>query len=126
MDRLCVLNLDEAVLVDRGQIAQLYAQLGESGAENVVCRAMEELAIRLAHSECLYREEKIVEMRKCVRSMRAIAEQIGMQTLAGVAKDVVNCIDMNDQNALAATLARLLRIGEQSLTEIWDLQDLSI
>ena len=36
------------------------------------------------------------------------------------------CIDAGDRTALAATLSRLLRIGEKSLHEIWDLQDYSI
>jgi len=39
---------------------------------------------------------------------------------------VILCIDRADRVALAATLARLLRIGERSLGEMWDIQDLRI
>jgi hypothetical protein len=126
VEQVSVLQVDEAVWVNRDQLAQLYTQLGDANAENVVCRAMEELAIRLAHTEKLYRENKHEDMRKCARSMTAIAEQIGLGTLARVAKEVVSCIDDTDANAIAATFARLLRIGEQSLMEIWDIQDLSV
>ncbi len=67
-----------------------------------------------------------MDMRKSARSLVAISEQIGMTLLAQVALDVTRCIDAGDRIALAATMARLLRIGERSLSEIWDLQDLSI
>lgn len=49
-----------------------------------------------------------------------------MTALARVAGDVTRAIDANDAVATAATLARLLRVGERSLTAVWDLQDLSI
>jgi hypothetical protein len=49
-----------------------------------------------------------------------------MHTLSRVADDVTKCIDAGDQVAIAATLARLLRIGERSLTAIWDMQDVIV
>ncbi|SEQ16240.1 hypothetical protein [Thalassovita taeanensis] len=126
MDHITLLRPDEAVRLDSDQLGELYDQLGEAGAEDVVCRAMEELAARLTHAERLYRSEEQAEMRKNVRSLVGISEQIGMWSLARAAQNVINCIDAADRVALAATLARLLRIGEQSLSAVWDLQDLSI
>lgn len=116
----------EQVRVDPDQLSGLYQDLGEVAAEDIVCRAMEELALRLAHCERLYRHEDWADLRKSSRSLIAIADQIGMSKLARVANDVTQCIDANDRAALAATLSRLLRIGEGSLTAIWDLQDLTI
>lgn len=113
----------ETVRLDAGRLKQLYLQLGEAGAEDVVCRALEELATRLSMTERCHREARLEEMRKCARSLIAIAEQIGMAALARVARDVTQCIDASDRVALAATLSRLLRVGERSLDEIWDLQD---
>lgn len=121
-----LLRQKEVVRVDSDRLEDLYRQLGEAGAEDVVCRALEELAARLSHTERCYREMKWDDMRKSARSLVAIAEQIGMVLLAQVAQDVTICIDAGDRIALSATVARLLRIGEGSLTEIWDLQDLSI
>lgn len=126
LEEVSVLAQNEAVEVDAGKLEDLYRQLGDSAAEDVVCRAMEELAIRLAHTEKLYRQHRREEMRKSARSIGAIAEQVSMQLLADVARDVIACLDHCDDIALAAVLARLVRIGECSLTEIWDLQDLSI
>jgi len=116
----------ETVRLDQGRLEQLYIQLGEAGAEDVVCRALEELAVRLSHTERCFRAEEIPDMRKSARSLIAIAEQVGMVKLARVARDVTQCIDLGDEVALAATLSRLLRIGEISLHEIWDMRDYSI
>ena len=87
---------------------------------------MEELALRLSHCSRLHTAESFEELRKCARSLIAIADQIGMHVLSRVAADVILSVDMNDRTSIAATLSRLLRIGEQSLTAIWDLQDITI
>lgn len=126
MKQVTLLEQSETVCLDSERLQQLYVQLGEAGAEDVVCRALEELAVRLSHTERCHRENRWREMRKSARSLIAIAEQIGMGTLARVARDVTVCIDAHDRVAVAATLARLLRTGERSLHEIWDLQDYSI
>lgn len=126
VEQVVLLMQDERVRLDQDRLGELYAQLGEPGAEDVVCRAMEELAARLAHAARMYQQEELADLRKSARSMAAIADQIGMQLLARVARDVTACIDAGDGNGLAATLARLLRIGEGSLTAVWDLRDLSV
>jgi hypothetical protein len=116
----------ETVRVDPERLGCLYLQLGEVGAEDVVCRAIEELAVRLAHSERLWRKSDYAGLRKCTRSLIAIAEQVGMIALARVSGDITIAIDNGDTAAVGATLFRLLRIGEKSLTAVWDLQDLSV
>jgi len=126
MDQVMVLRQDEPVRMDPDRLQALYEQLGDSGAEDVVCRAMEELALRLSLVERLYREGQGAEMRRAVRSLTGIADQIGMYGLCRAAGHVTACIDTGDEIALAATLSRLLRIGERSLTEIWDLQGFQV
>lgn len=120
------LDQNETVRLDPDRMGGLYHQLGETGAEDVVCRAIEELAVRLSHCERLWRQQDHVGLRKCTRSLIAIADQIGMTALARVAGDVTIAIDNVDNPAVGATLFRLLRVGERSLTAVWDLQDLSI
>lgn len=114
----------EHVDVDQERLSALYAQLGVSGAEDVVCRAMEDLGLRLSHCDRLYKAQDWKELRKNTRSLIAIADQIGMQMLSQIAADVTDCIDVGNPNALAATLSRLLRVGERSLTAVWDIGDL--
>ena len=121
-----MLKQSETIQLNAGRLEELYIQLGEAGAEDVVCRALEELALRLSHTERCHREGRLSDMRKSARSLVAIADQIGMQMLSRVATDVTISADNNDLVAVAATLSRLLRIGDSSLTEVWELQDLSI
>ena len=121
-----MLSQNETVRLDPDRLQTLYDQLGEAGAEDVVCRAMEELAVRLSMTERYFRQQRHSDMRKAARSLTGIADQIGMNTLSRVAGDVTNCIDARDDVALSATLSRLLRIGERSLTEIWDMQGVKV
>lgn len=112
--------------LDHDRLEQLYMQLGPSGAEGVVARAMEELAARLAKVEKLFKRGELEEMQRATRSMIAISEQIGMTTFARVATDVVDLAGSQNAAALAAAVSRLIRIGEGSLMAVWDLQDASI
>ncbi|ATG42066.1 MULTISPECIES: hypothetical protein [Phaeobacter] len=116
----------ENVRLDSDKLSDLYAQLGEAGAEDVVCRAIEELAVRLSHCERLWRQNDMANLRKSARSLIAIADQIGMTAMARVARDVTGAIDIDDFAAVSATLFRLMRIGERSLTAVWEQQDLSV
>lgn len=126
MEKIVQLKPAEQIRVDAEQLSGLYSNLGEIAAEDIVCRAMEELALRLAHCDRLYRGDDLNGLRKSSKSLVAISEQIGMNKLARVALQVTDCIDAGDTVALSATFSRLLRIGEGSLTAIWDLQDLTI
>ncbi|MEI4234591.1 hypothetical protein [Roseovarius sp. D22-M7] len=125
MNQVTLLKQEERVRLDPDRLDALFDQLGETGAEDIVCRALEELAARLSHAERCHREGRIEDMRKSSRSLIAIADQIGMSLLARVAGDVTASIDAGDHVALGATFARLLRIGERSLCEIWDVQGTS-
>ncbi|MGX0974649.1 hypothetical protein ACSSVY_000345 [Roseovarius sp. MBR-51] len=120
---MTLLKQREQVRLDAQRLETLYVQLGEANADDVVCRALEELAARLTQADRLYGAGCRDDLRKCARSLIAIADQIGMQLLVQVAGDVTRCIDAGDATALAATFARLVRIGERSLCEIWDMSD---
>ena len=126
MEDVTTLGQTEQVRLDSDRLGALYRQLGEANAEDVICRAVEELAVRMSHCETLWRAGDWAQLRKSVRSLMAISDQVGMAKLSHVAGDVTTAIDNKDAVAAAATLTRLLRVGERSLTAVWDLQDLSI
>jgi hypothetical protein len=126
--KMLVLHMkpSEHVSVDKDQLGALYSQLGEAGAEDIVCRALEELALRLSHCNEMYHNKNWPTLRKNARSLIAIGDQIGMKVLTRVAGDVTTCIDVGDSIALAATLSRLIRVGERSLNVVWDTHDTPI
>lgn len=126
MGEIVEMRLMEQIELDQVRLGTLYNQLGDAGAESVVCRAMEELAVRLARCSALWREGETSQLRKNARSLIAISEQIGMDRLAWVAGDVTASIDAGDDVAVAATLSRMMRTGERSLSAIWSMQDLSL
>lgn len=119
------LKFDETVRLDPDKLGTLYCQLGEAGAESVVCRAMEELSGRLQQLRRIHAAGKLEEMARVARGLVGIADQIGMTKLATIAGHVAACATQNDTAAVAATLERLERVSDQSLNAIWDLQGLS-
>lgn len=121
-----MLAYEEGVRLDQQRIEDLYHRMGDAGAEDVVCRALEEIAVRMSYANKLHKRGDLPEMRKCLRSLAKIADQIGMVALSAVARDVCACVDQGDAVAMAATLSRLARTGERSLTAIWDLQEFMI
>jgi len=126
MSEIIKIRLSEQVQLDHSRLDTLYAQLGDASAENVVSRAMEELAVRMSQCDTLWRAQNKVQLRKHARSLIAIADQIGMEKLAITAGDVTHCLDTKNDVALAATLSRMLRIGERSLSAIWSMENLSL
>ncbi|MEQ6249718.1 hypothetical protein ABMC89_12565 [Sulfitobacter sp. HNIBRBA3233] len=126
MGEILEMRLIERVELDQGRIGALYRQLGADGADNVMCRAMEELAVRMSLCRSLWQEGKTAQLRKNARSLIAISEQLGMKRLAQVAGDVTACIDDRDSVAVSATLSRMLRTGERSLSAIWSMQERSL
>ena len=67
------IKLSEQVKVDQDRLGALYAELGEAGAEDVVCRALEELAVRLTQCETLYHACAWPKLRKNARSLVALS-----------------------------------------------------
>ena len=86
---LAVLRHDEGVRLDPDRLVALYSDLGEAGAEQVVCRAMEELAGRLTEIQRFADDGDIAAMTRSARLLVKVAEQIGMLTFARVAGDVL-------------------------------------
>jgi hypothetical protein len=126
VDKIITLEHKESVRVDPDRLSGLYRQLGDKNALDVLCRTVEELAVRLSNCERFWRQRDWAGLRKCAKSLVAISEQIGLMALARVAGDVAHSVDAGDVVATGATLGRLIRVGERSLTAIWDQQDLSV
>lgn len=120
------LRHEEGVRLDPDRLGALYAELGHVAAEQVICRAMEELAVRLADMQRFLAAADHAAMVRSGRMLAKVADQIGMTSLARVAAAVCDCAGRRDPAAVGATMARLVRIGDRSLTAVWDLQDLSV
>ncbi|WP_093362218.1 hypothetical protein [Tropicimonas isoalkanivorans] len=126
MSAILSLKYSDSIGLDADVLEALYDQLGPFSADTIVSGAVEELAVRLSDIAPLYRAGRMTDLARLAQSMVAISTQIGLRTLARVAEDVCHCATAEDGTALAATLCRLERIGDRSLTAIWDLQDITV
>ncbi|MEL6914522.1 MAG: hypothetical protein AAFP13_08470 [Pseudomonadota bacterium] len=125
MENVIVLAHDETVRMDMETYGALEAQLGEAGAEGVLNRAMEEMANRLSLIERCYYQDDHAALWKAAKGLVGIAEQIGVVTLAEASRAVADCAGRTDKTALAATMNRLIRLGDRSLTAVWDMPEIS-
>lgn len=126
VEHVSTLAHDEGVRLDPDVLGALYTDLGEAAAEGVICRAMEELANRLSSIERAYYQGEMEVLAKVTKGLVGIASQVGMMKLARCSNDVFECATGNDPVALASTVARLVRLGDRSLTAVWDTQDITI
>ncbi len=124
MADITVLAHDEAVQLDQDQLGLLYGQLGEQQADTVICKALEELANRLSSIERAFYQDDRAALAKAARGLVGVADQIGLQDFATIATDVSKLALRKDDPALAAALARLVRLGDRSLAAIWEVQDM--
>ncbi|MEM8592602.1 MAG: hypothetical protein AAGF13_08755 [Pseudomonadota bacterium] len=125
MDNVVVLAHDEEVRIDGRALAVLQAQLGSAGAEGVISRAVEEIANRLSLIERAHAQRERDALWKTSKGLIGIAEQIGLVDLARVSRDVSQCARGRDDVALSAVLARLIRLGDRSVTTVWGMADIS-
>lgn len=116
----------ETVILDTDLLEHMCARMGYSKAEAALTAAMEDLAVLLHYTGTLSRANELDTLHTTCRQVRTVARRVGMSALCRVAGDVAGLCHGLDPAALAATIARMQRLGEQSLIAIWDREDLSI
>lgn len=120
------MQLDEGVRLDRDRVAALYARFGSRRAERIISDAVDELTIRLVDMQRFADSRKPASLRRSAEHLVETARNVGMTTLVQVTADVLASIAAGDGRALEATLARLVRVGNRSLSGVWDLRDVRV
>jgi len=123
MENVVALQPKERVRQDAEPIATIYRNLGTSSAEQVVTRALGELALTMSGLATQVRARDMGDLLRQLRRLQRMAENLGMVSLGVVAGDLRICLDRSDATAFAAVWARLLRIAERSLSSDKDLLD---
>jgi hypothetical protein len=101
----------------------IYRDMGVSAAEQVVGRALGELALTMAGLADQVRARDLSDLPRQLRRLQRMAEHMGMVTLGLLAAEVRICLDRGDPTAFAAVWARLIRVAERSLATEGDLLD---
>lgn len=125
MTNLLVLRPRERVLQDGEAIAVLYRNLGTSVAEQMVSRALGELALSMAGIAAQVKAQDLADLARQLTRLQRMAEGLGMVSLTSVASDVRDCLGRGDSTGFAAVWARLLRVAERSLAADHGFADLS-
>lgn len=107
-------------------IATIYRNLGTNAAEEVVARALTELALTMASLAAQVRAHDLEDLSRRLRRLQRMAENIGMISLGAIAGDVRACLEAEDATAFSAVWARLLRVAERSLASDGSLADQTV
>lgn len=121
MPGIAMLRMEEPAQFNPEKLETLCDRLGELEAEEAVADALG----RIAHVVRNLPSIPDGMLREEIGALAIDADLIGMSTLARVSRDVVRCMARRDAIAVAATLARLVRVGERSLHAVWELETLS-
>ena len=120
MTQVTALAVDEPVRVDARRVSDIVNELGETAAETVIGMALEQLAAALSAIDRALVRGDLADTVLHADKLSRLAWQIGLSSLAGVAIDLGRCAEGQDLTSLAAVRARLMRVGNRSLTQIWD------
>lgn len=113
-------------MLDPFKLTELCVSEGEAGAEAMVSDVIERLSVELGHVEQAYVAQDLKALAAHAKALIPLANKIGMTTFAKVTGDVVQCAKAAEILPLAATLSRLIRIADKSLTAVWDMENITI
>ena len=122
-DNVYRLRPNDRVRQDAEPIATIYRNLGTTSAEQVVTRALGELALTMAGLATQVRAHDLSDLSRQLRRLQRMGENLGLVSLGLVAEDVRICMERSDVTGFAAVWARLLRVAERSLATDKDMLD---
>ena len=126
MSRVAVLKPVESLWLDPARLSEIYANHDALEAENLIGRALSELALLLTGLVRHYGQGDLVSFARDLGTLQMLVSALGMVGGAGCCGAVQDCLRSGDSTALAATWARLLRAGEQTMDADWDAFGLSL
>lgn len=106
--------------MDPAPLQTLFAALPDHEAENIVCRALEDIAAKLDRLQGARTIGAFDEISAPAKRLAAIADQIGLIEVALVARHTATASEMQCSVALGATLARLERTFDAAVSHVWD------
>ena len=124
MGKVITLTPREGVRQDVEAIAAIYRNLGAPTAEQMVTRALGELALTMAGIAEKVRSQDLRDLAQQLARLKRLAGELGLISLASVAGDTRTCLEQADGTAFSAVWARLLRVAENSLSSHPDMADL--
>jgi hypothetical protein len=120
------LRHQERVVIDTARLDQLFQSMGQRGAEEFVMDRVEDISERLADIEWRYRQGSLDELAREAEVVSRLSGEIGLISLARVVRDLGISAARGDMIAFRAVWERLVRIGDRSLAQVWEVPGLSL
>lgn len=105
----------DRIYQDAEPIALIYRSMGTHAAEEVVNRALGELALAMSGIAQQVKDHNLVDLGRKLRRLERMAVQLGLVSLGTVSNDAQACLEGGDLTAFSAVWARLVRVAERSL-----------
>ena len=109
---------------DPAPLSRLFAERELYDAEEIVCRMLEDIALRLDMLQRSLARNDFAEMVRPARRVGSVADQMGLTEVAVAVGHVATCLAQEDGIALEATMARLERSFDVAVSEVWNFRDL--
>jgi hypothetical protein len=118
-----MLNCPHKLQFDSAPLRRLFAQKDMHIAEEVVCRMLDDFALRLGMLQRGLAAHEFSQMHKPAKRIGLEVKQLGLVEVAITAEQVRACLDQTDGVAIEATMVRLKRGFDVAVTEIWNFRD---
>ena len=126
MSEVARLRICEGIRLDYRHLDELGATLGLSEAERLVGVTFDELGEVLGDVGAAYRAGDVRAVVARVRGLAEQCERVGLAKVGAVSRAVVATGEAADAAAFAATVARLIRLVETSLTAACEAPDMVV
>lgn len=108
----------ECVVLDTARITVLRRSLGDQRTREVVEEVVFHVSDRMSQLEAALEAGNFAEALALAARLGSLSEQVGLQTFAQVARDLVSCLEADNAVATSAVAARLMRLAEDSLVSV--------
>ena len=116
----------EPVQIEAARLVALADEIGIESAGRAATASIEEIVDHLCRAEAAWQSCEFARVGESARALCGIAEELGMETLARIARETANVAGGRDPVALAALVARQSRVGEATLAAIWNLGSMRV
>ena len=116
----------ERIVIDASALEILFRRLGDQGAECFVMETVEAISDALAEVDGFIRRGQLAEIVPRAQKVSKLSAEIGLTSLARVSRDMGIAAKRGDMVAYRAVWERLVRIGDRSLAQVWELPGLSL
>ena len=113
------LRFHEHIEFDPNPVRRLYADLGHEDAEEQICDALENIARLLDRLQRAIGKDQFELTSALAMDLGSLADGIGLRSVAKVSSALRTAAICGEARSLTSIFARLKRVAEPSMVEVW-------